>query len=422
MLPFYFGWNRAAFAAIIYTMDVTVYPGSLSGTVKAPCSKSHMIRLLIASALCPGGEKTVIEGASEGRDVLAAEGCLRALGAGIEKDGEGLTVTGMGKRAESAVLDCEDSATALRMLLPVCAALAEPEEITVKGSEALASRPHAPLIEALRENGALIGGEGLPLTVRGGLAPGEFSLPGDISSQFFSGLLFALPLLEGESLLRHTGPLVSRPYVDMSLAVLGDMGVDIESLEDGWKIKGPRQFRSPGRISCEGDWSAAAYWLAANRSGSSVKVEGLSPSSLHADRAAVTLLDRIGSVIDVSACPDLMPVLAAAAAASPGETTRIKGAARLRFKESDRLFAMKEVINSLGGSAAEEADGLLIEGRKLGAGTVSGMNDHRVVMSAAVLALACEGPVTITGAEAVAKSYPAFWRDFEALGGITDVR
>ena len=242
-----------------------------------------------------------------------------------------------------------------------------------------------------------------------------------MSSQYFTGLLFALPLLNGDSTLIYTSPLESMPYVDLTLSVLRQFGITVEPLENGWRIPGNQRYLSPGPVEAEGDWSAAAFWLGANVLESKVKVDGLNPASCQGDKAIVHLLKQIGGEMDVTDTPDLMPILSAVAAVLPGRTTRITGAARLRLKESDRLSAMATVLNALGGQVEELPDGLIIHGTQLTGGTVDGMNDHRVVMSAAIAATGCAGPVTILGAEAVNKSYPHFWKDFAALGGQTHV-
>ena len=398
-------------------MNMTVEPGALRGAAAAPPSKSHAHRLLTAAALCEKDAETWVLHPGGSEDIAATARCLTALGfARVEKRGEGWQVTGFSDRAVQTVLDCGESGSTLRFLLPLCC-LGRERRVLLTGRGRLPERPNAPLLDALRAHGACIRGDHLPMTVLGGLQAGDFSLPGGVSSQYFSGLLFALPLLPGDSTLRYTSPLESRPYVELTLSVLRQFGVRIEETENGWRVPGGQRYRSPGMAETEGDWSAAAFWLGANRLGSAVTVEGLNPASCQGDRAIDRLLARIGGEIDVADTPDLMPILSAVAAAIPGEITRITGAARLRLKESDRIAAMAEALRGLGGQAEEQPDGLVIRGAHLRGGTVDGKNDHRVVMSAAVAATACEGPVTILGAEAVNKSYPGFWRDFEALGG-----
>ena len=398
-------------------MQVTIEPGRLHGGVTAPPSKSHLHRLLIAAALSDG--LTWISCAHANDDADATAGCLNALGADVLPYEGAFAVRGGLSREGAAYLDCRESGSTLRFLLPLCAAL--PREITLVGQGRLPERPLAPLIAALCQGGAQIDGDRLPLRLRGGLRSGVFTLAGGESSQYFTGLLFALPLLSGDRELMFSSPLESRPYVDMTLQTLDRFGVRAEPLPDGWRIPGAQRYLSPGAAETEGDWSAAAFFLAANALGSRVTVGGLDPSSRQGDRAVEALLSRIGGEIDVSQTPDLMPALSAAAAAVPDAETRIVGAARLRLKESDRIAAMARAIRALGGEAEETPDGLCIRGRQLKGGTVDGCGDHRVVMSAAVAATACQGPVTILGAEAVRKSYPGFFEAFRQAGGIFHV-
>ena len=397
-------------------MHVTVYPCSIRGSVTAPPSKSHVHRLLIAAALCEN--ETGIFCPGENEDIAATIRCLQALHAEIIREGDWYRVFRKKPSIHAPaidVLDCGESGSTLRFLLPICAGLNDSMVLTGRGR--LPSRPNGPLLEALRTHGAKIEGDFLPLTVYGGLQSGDFALPGNISSQYFTGLLFALPLLSGDSTLIYTSLLESMPYVDLTLSVLRQFGVCIEEIKNGWRIPGSQQYTSPGKAQAEGDWSAAAFWLGANRLGSAVTVEGLNRASCQGDKAIEILLAQTGGEIDVTDTPDLMPILAAVAAALPGKETRITGAARLLLKESDRIAAMAKTIEALGGNVEELPDGLVIHGTKLKGGTVDGQNDHRVVMSAAIAATVCQGPVTVIGAEAVNKSYPRFWRDFEALGG-----
>ena len=407
-------------------MHLTVYPGTLRGSVPAPPSKSHAHRLLIAAALCQEGHETRILCPEDNEDISATVRCLEGLGARIRREGDTFLV----RRdlpfgfTEGTEMDCGESGSTLRFLLPLCAALPRAADekpdapCRLTGHGRLPKRPNLPLLEVLRAHGAKIDGNDLPITTCGGLQAGDFSLPGHVSSQYFSGLLFALPLLESDSTLRFTSPLESEPYVHLTIQVLRQFGIRIDSMESGWRIPGKQTYFSPGSLTAEGDWSAAAFFIAANALGSSVKVEGLNAASCQGDKAIHALLKQIGGDMDVTQTPDLMPVLSVAAAASPGKTTRITGAARLRLKESNRLAAMAGVISCLGGQAQETPDGLIIHGTQLQGGVIDGQRDHRVVMSAAVAATVCTQPVTIRDAEAVNKSYPGFWRDFKELGGI----
>ena len=310
---------------------------------------------------------------------------------------------------------------AVARLIPVALALRGGGRFTGHGR--LMERPQEPYFAIFREKGISYEQGNGTLTVEGRLTPGTYTLPGDVSSQFITGLLYALPLLEGDSELVLTTALESRGYVDMTLDALAQFGVSAE-------YDGNRRFRVPGNqayrhrdLAIEGDWSNAAFWFAAAFLGHRVDVEGLNPRSVQGDRVIGEQLARLTqpgpAELDVSQCPDLVPPLAAMAALRAGETTAIVNAARLRIKESDRLASVTQVLNALGAGVEEHADHLVLRGRERLAGgvTVSGHNDHRIAMMAAIAATRCQGPVTITGAECVNKSYPRFWADYEALGG-----
>ena len=391
-------------------MIATVYPGILRGTVSAPPSKSAAHRALICAALADA--PTAIRLGTLNRDIEATMACLRALGAAIAPEGDDWQVAPMVRDTKHCALDCGESGSTLRFLIPVAAALRA--DVRFVGHGRLPERPNAVLTDALRKNGATIDGDLLPMRVSGGLKSGWFELPGNVSSQYISGLLFALPLLEGDSEIRLTAPLQSASYVNLTIQALSRFGVAVERTKTGWFVPGGQRYRSPARLAIEGDWSAAAFWLAANATGSAVDVEGLDPDSAQGDRAVVKWLGE--STIDATDVPDLVPALAVAAAARPGMTV-ITGAARLRLKESDRLETVAGMLKALGIRADVHPDGLAVYGGSPHGGTVNGANDHRIVMAAAIAATAADGPVTITGAEAVAKSYPDFFRDFNALGG-----
>jgi len=259
------------------------------------------------------------------------------------------------------------------------------------------------------------------LTVRGALKSGEYSLPGDVSSQFFTGLLFALPLLGEDSVIVSSTKPESVDYIAMTVEALRAAGIRVLSqpVQRRWTVSSGR-FHS-FNATVEADWSQAAFWYAANVLGSTLRLEGLDPKSSQGDRVAAEYavqLSQPGDVeIDVSGCPDLVPPLAVMAAARQG-TCRFTNAARLRLKESDRLKTTAAMLRALGGSAEEEADSLTVHGVSLlSGGTVDGAGDHRIVMAAAIAATRCAGPVTILGAEAVNKSYPSFFEDYLALGG-----
>ena len=385
-------------------MNVTITPGPLAGTITPPPSKSQAHRLLIAAGLGTG--ESHIENLAHSQDIDATLRCMAALKA----PGEGLPQ-----------LDCGESGSTLRFLIPVALALRGGGKFTGHGR--LMERPQEPYFAIFREKGICYEQKDGALTVKGKLTPGDYTLPGDVSSQFVTGLLYALPLLDGDSKILLTTPLESRGYIDMTLDALGQFGVKAD-------YDGDRTFRVPGHqsyqprdLTIEADWSNAAFWYAARFVGCQVEIQGLNARSTQGDMRIVPYdmkLQGKGPVdLDVSQCPDLVPPLAAMAALREGETTSIVNAARLRIKESDRLDTVTQVLNALGAKVEEFEDHLVIHGKERLAGgvTVSGHNDHRIAMMAAIAAIRCDNPVTVTGAECVKKSYPDFWEDYRSLGG-----
>lgn len=433
-------------------MNAVIEPGALTGEVRAPSSKSEAHRLLICAAFAPG--KTDIDCTTTSQDIDATAGCLEALGARVVRTRLGFRVTpvsgtsstdNLPEARRDALLDCGESGSTLRFLLPVVAALGCDARLTGRGR--LPERPLSPLYEELVAHGSELSPQGaMPLSVGGRLRPGRFSLPGDVSSQYVSGLLLAAPLMGAPVEVVVTEPVESRPYIDITVAALERFGVEVSessaAADDGsparsFVVSAPRGLSSPGIASVGGDWSNAAFWLAAGAfGGEGVAVSGVDVKSSQGDRQVLGALALLGArvlrgaegaacspdhltgrVIDVRSCPDLVPPLAAVAAVAEG-TTHVTGAARLRIKESDRIATVCAAINALGGHAEETDDGLVIEGTsELAGGTVDAANDHRIAMMSAILATRCSGPSTIVGAECVAKSYPAFFEDFESLGG-----
>ena len=431
-------------------MLARIDPAPLAGVVPAIASKSMAHRIVIAAALANGVTRVTCN--TTCADIEATVRCLTALGARIESNAQGFTVHPMPKSAEHGLLralaggtlDCGESGSTLRFMLPVSCALGA--DATFIGAGRLGERPLAPLSDELIAAGCdLIGLGGFPLQVRGRLRAGRFELPGNVSSQYVSGLLLAVPLLGQPSEIAVTGTLESKPYVDLTLQVLSTFGVQVE-VETGATPGGlpltvfrvPAQtYRTPGEVAVEGDWSNAAFWLCAGALGThAVTVRGVRADSAQGDRnisAALMLFgakgqrsaqvatirpDRLHG-IDLNAhdIPDLVPVLAAVAACAEG-TTHITGCARLRIKESDRLATTASELCALGANVRTEGDSLVIEGRpRLTGGTVNSHNDHRIAMMAAVAATRCDGPVYITGAEAVNKSYPDFFDHYRLLGG-----
>ncbi len=416
-------------------MRKTLSPGARSGVVTAPASKSLAQRLLILSAAGEGDTRILCRGVS--RDVEAVIRSLNALGAQIRTDEkETLFVRPIREVPDGLCrLPCGESAAALRFLLPFAGALGAQAVLLRDGR--LPQRPMEPLLKELRGHGMTVEDGSEELICRGRLRSGSFTLPGNISSQFVSGLLMALPLLEGDSEICVRGPLESAGYVDLTLRTLRLAGIGIERTEDGFRIPGSRRPHLPATVSVEGDWSGAAAFLALGAlSSNGIRVCGLDPFSAQGDARILELLTRMGAVVektedsvsvrrgrlrgqtvDASQIPDLVPVLCALAAAAEGET-RIVNGARLRLKESDRLRSTAAMLRSLGAEIEELSDGLVIVGKaRLSGGVADCAGDHRVAMAAAVAAGACTKPITVLDADCVGKSYPGFWEDWDSLEG-----
>ena len=404
-------------------MNVTITPAKLSGAVTPPPSKSQAHRLLIAAALAHG--ESVITNMAFPDDIRATLRCLEELGAGFSWAGSTVTVRGMGANPMSPLrrmacprLACGESGSTLRFLIPVALAVRGGGIFTGRGR--LMERPLKPYFDLFGEKGIFHEFQDGALTVTGMLTPGTYRLPGDVSSQFITGLLYALPLLEGESEIVLTTPLESRGYADMTVEALSQFGVRVETRENGWHIPGGQLYR-PRSLAVEADWSQAAFWYAAMYLWD-VDVQGMNPHSSQGDRVMADYFDQFfmwADSFDVSGCPDLAPPLAVMAALRGMGHTRLVNAARLRIKESDRLASITAVLSALGADVEEGPDFLKITGKERLAGgvEVDSFNDHRIAMMAAIAATRCNHPVTINGAECVSKSYPNFWEEFEQLGG-----
>ena len=384
-------------------MTLTITPARLAGVITPPPSKSQAHRVLIAAALA--GEGSVIRNLAQSQDIEATQRCMDAL----RQTGE-----------ELPLLDCGESGSTLRFLIPVALALRGGGCFTGRGR--LMERPQKPYFDLFDEKGIFRAQKDGVLTVKGWLTPGEYCLPGDVSSQFITGLLYALPLLEGDSKIILTTDLESRNYVDMTLEALAAFGVRAEWMDDQTLNVPGRQTYRPAEATVEADWSQAGFWYAARGLGNQVEITGMNLASTQGDRRIVPYYDLLrgnGTVeLDVSQCPDLVPALSAHAALRAGEVTRIVNAGRLRIKESDRLAAVREELNRLGAQVAEGPDSLTITGvEALSGGAADSHNDHRIAMMVAVAATRCIAPVTLAGAESVRKSYPNFWEDYARLGG-----
>lgn len=421
-------------------MQMTIAPAPLAGTIRVPSSKSMTHREIIAAALAEG--KTEVTGVTWSEDIEATVRILSLLGASIEKQEgrEGLTLSikgGLKKQEGILSADAGESGSTLRFLIPL--GLVSGSHVIYRGHGRLSERPLTPYYRLFEQKKIAFRTKGgLPLEVEGTLSGGVYELPGNVSSQFFTGLLFALPLVKGDSLLKSTTPLESKSYVDMTLDTLARHGIRILEKEAGlYEIPGGQHYQN-GSFAVEGDYSQAAFWLTAALSGGHITLTGLSDSSLQGDKAILSILKDMGGVIrktekgieaqtgslhgtvvDAENIPDLVPALAALAAVSEGRTEIIH-AGRVRLKECDRLHAMAVELSRLGAEVEEKPEGLVICGKpSLSGGTVSSWNDHRIAMALASITPRLTGPLTIEGAESVKKSYPRFWEDFRKVGGRT---
>lgn len=394
-------------------MDLTIEPTLLHGTVPAIASKSAAHRMLLAAAL--SHRPTTLEHLDLSNDILATMQCLKAMGATVCHNQTTARIL-PGRFTKKCRLPCGESGTTLRFLLPVVSALGIQGDFIMEGR--LPQRPLGPLDQELERHGITFFRPSADcLQIRGVLSPGEYVLPGNVSSQFISGLLFALPLLSEESTLTITEPLQSAPYVEMTLEILNQFGIHIPFKDGTFQIK-PGIYAGNASLSVEGDWSNAAFWLTAAHLGSDLTVTNLQWNSAQGDKAIVSLLPKLGkgSVIDAAQIPDLIPILAVAAANARSETHFIH-AQRLRMKESDRIESVCHLINGLGGCAIAAQDSLTIHGSGLRGGVVRTFGDHRIAMAGAIAATVCKESVIILDAQVVKKSYPNFWRDYRNLGG-----
>lgn len=416
-------------------MTVTLHGGSRGGAVRIPASKSQAHRLLILAAL--GEEEVTLRCDGISADIAATMACLNALGAKIAERTEGeLHIIPIRTVPQGlSILPCGESGSTLRFLMPVVGALGA--HCVFRREGRLPQRPLAPFDRELSDHGMTLREEGDLLYCSGKLQSGAYTLPGDVSSQYISGLLMALPRVAGESCLTISGRTESRAYITMTEDALRLAGAQAQRTTDGWTICGDQSYRLPCCCEVEGDWSSAAFFLCVGAlSNEGVTVEGMNLASSQGDRRVLDVLRRFGATvqeseggifvkkgelrgvqIDAAEIPDLIPTLAAVAAIAEGETV-VYNAARLRLKESDRIRTTCDFVRALGGVAEEEEAGLRITGvKRLCGGVADPCGDHRIAMAAAVAACASEGDVTILQSECTAKSYPRFFDDFRSLKG-----
>ena len=391
-------------------MDITIYPSKLKGNITAIPSKSQAHRLLICAAF--SDKPTTLYCLETNQDIEATAGCLNALGATICRTKDGYTVFPVKDIPKSADIDCGESGSTLRFILPIVCALGI--DTTLHMSGRLPYRPLSPMWEELERMGCkLTRPTDTTIHASGKLHAGEYTIAGNVSSQFITGLLFALSLLEGKSKITVTGKLESKPYIEMTQKALTAFGVQTGKFE----VETCLPFHSPGSISVEGDWSNGAFYLVAAALGNDVAVLNLDPNSPQGDRTITDILASFVENPSVSAAdiPDLVPILAIYFAAKGGAV--FTDIARLRLKESDRVTSVIDLLQSLGIHAEADNNTMRVSGGIFSGGIVDACGDHRIAMAAGIAATIANGPVTILGADCVAKSYPAFWQEYKRLGG-----
>jgi len=418
---------------------IIIKPKLLKGNIVVPSSKSLGHRGIIAAALSRGISR--VDNIQLSKDIEATMELMKELGAVVNIEDQNLYIDGRKMFSYEKKLDlrCRESGSTLRFLIPL--ALTKDGDYIFHGEGKLISRPLEPYYEIFEEKGIKYSREedGLPLKVSGKLTSGTYRVRGDISSQFITGLLFSLPILEGNSRIQITTKLESKGYIDLTLDILKDFGIEIENNNyKEFNIRGAQKYNCRNYY-VEGDYSQGAFFLVAGALGSSIVCYGLNKDSLQGDKVILDILEAMGCnveeskegikvkpsktkgiEIDASNCPDLVPILTVLASLSEGET-KIVNAKRLRIKECDRLHAITKELNKLGANIIELEDSLIISGvNELKGGEVDSHNDHRIVMALAIAATRARGNVIINNPGAVEKSYPNFFKDYFKLGGEGD--
>ena len=419
-------------------MNVIIHPKKLKGNVLIPPSKSLSHRAIIAACLAEG--ESIISNISFSKDINATISAMEALGAKVVKDGSTLYITGSKIKRVKDLIDANESGSTIRFMIPI--ALVSNEPITFTGKNNLVNRPLDSYYEIFDNLGIEYThpeNAYLPLCVNGGLKSGVYKMRGDISSQFITGLLYALPLLDGDSKIIITTNMESIGYIDLTLDVLKDFGIEIDNINyKEFIIKGNQKYK-PSNYIVEGDYSQTAFYLVGGALGNDINILGMKEKSLQGDKKViedikamngdVTFIDGIlkcnksdtkSAVIDFSQSPDLGPALSVLASLSQG-TSHFINASRLRIKECDRITCVLEELNKMGANITETPDSMIINGvTKLHGTVVDSHNDHRLAMAFAMAATVCDGDVKILNAECVSKSYPHFWEDYIKLGGDVD--
>ena len=428
-------------------MKITIKPSILNGTIEIPPSKSYSHRVVIAAALAEGGKKSKIDNLKFSVDITTTTDIMENWGAKINREESSLEIIGNGGKVvpKDKHVQCNESGSTIRFLIPI--GITDENELIFDGKGKLVDRPLDSYYRIFDKQGIFYKNENgkLPLTVNGKLKAGNYEIDGNISSQFITGLLYALPLLDGDSTLIINKNLESKGYIDLTLEILELARIEIKNNDyKSFEIKGNQKYK-PFDYTVEGDYSQVAFWIVAGiisaNKDNEIKCLHVNKNSLQGDREIIEIVQRMGAkleisddyvivnpsktkgtVIDISQCPDIGPILTVLGALSEGETRIINGE-RLRIKESDRITSIKTELNKLGANVSEEGDSLIIKGvdRFNGGVTVSAWNDHRIAMSLAIASTRCEKEIILEEAESVRKSYPHFWDDFVKMGGEIEV-
>ncbi len=418
-------------------MSVYCTPSVLGGKIRAISSKSDAHRILICASL--SDKPTKIKCNVMSKDIASTVNCLKSMGTGFSVNEDVITVIPkpFNKKAD---LDCGESGSTLRFLMPLVSALGI--DATISGHGRLPQRPISPLKEEMEKKGVTFHtNNDFPLHLTGNLQSGAYEIKGNVSSQFITGLLMALPLLKGDSKIKLIPPVESKSYIDITISVLKEFGIEIQEQENIYIIKGNQKFISPEEITVQGDWSNASFFLCAGAlSEKGVTVTDLDINSPQGDKKILDVLSSMGADVEINGneitvkknklnaitvdardIPDLVPIISVVASACEGET-KIYNAYRLRIKESDRIKSVVDMLKVVGAEVKETDDGMIIKGKNdLQGGLVNGYNDHRIVMSASILSTLCKEKIEITDYKAVEKSYPDFFADFNKIGGVWDV-
>lgn len=417
-------------------MIATIKPSLMGGSINSIPSKSYAHRMLLCAML--SFKDVELSGAIGSKDIEATINCVRALGSDVTIKPDKYIVKPSKKASEDITLDCIESGSTLRFILPIALALGK--SCKVVGKEGLAKRPLRDLLDVLRAHGGVVDNDSLPLNISGKLQSGDYKIKGDVSSQYITGLMLALPLLEGDSTISIVGEKVSSKYLDITIDVLKSFGIKIEELEDGYYIPGNQKYSPKAGLRVQGDWSNAAFWLALGALNGETKVKALHFESVQGDREILQILMDMGAkvamrgediivsphklhaiTLDAKDIPDLVPIVSVLMAKADGISI-IKNVDRLRIKETDRLEAVMTNLKKMGIKSRYQDNELMILSGDIKAFEVDSFNDHRMVMMAAIAASIANGECTISTIEAVNKSYPDFFIDYKKLGGKVNVK